>query len=723
MDARRRKLLVNLLQGGAFLGVASVLPGHADGQRASQRGMSSEEATRQEGKHDDAASGYDAPPIQVDSIDAMRRLETARLADGQRIEVTGYYLTTQGLGGGSFQWAAHSRQPADGGLSIAADGASDEAEGRFVRRVGSTLTPAMFGAMGDGSDQYHALARLAKAATDRRLAVTFPAGDYATSGTGLAFSGIAVSGAGPAHTTLRYTGHELGSLVEIHDGASIEGMTLDGNVSADPGTWTPRNYDAFTGCLPLDLRGRDVAARDIVCRRSPVACLRVEARGFKLENVRTEHARGNFGDGIFIVDSHDGLVERCEARDFTRIGFVTDTYGESPAFMLSERIDFIDCLAEHGHHASVDYGDAEYNAGYWAENSHQVTFSRCRSRNTTHHGFVATTGREPTLGSGHFTLRDCLAEDTEVGYLLSDLHDVPVRHTVTHCQARGVNKGFCIEMTLDASRLEGQHLATRLRGEKASGSSYALEGAGTIELARLEEVWQTFDATRQAHLGTTYASVVAAGGFKGRLHLRHFARQDTTPISIKLLGQSHLSAFSLADSHAELSHVPAESVELHGCHIEAGWIKAFDALEVAQCRLGDGTPRFDLFETTRRHRYHQCRFDFTPGGGQLYLHNVDKQNARRLVRFEGCHFRKDLARHGSMITLDAAPAVFHVAESNTLTFSDCRFDNTGARTDTPVVHTDQRPPQASLTGQDNRKNATIGALAAFAPATDFMAES
>ncbi|WP_419308105.1 hypothetical protein J8402_06695 [Chromohalobacter israelensis] len=714
MDARRRKLLVNLLQGGAFLGVAGVLPSHADGMRdASQRDMSLE----------GAASSYDAPPIQVDSIAAMRRLETSRLADGQRVEVTGYYLTTQGLGGGSFQWAAHSRQPEDGGLSIAAAGASEQAEGRFVRRVGSTLTPAMFGAMGDGSDQYAPLMRLAKAASTMGLAVTFPPGDYALSDTGVIFSGIAISGAGPARTTLRYTGHERGSLVVIRDGATIEGMTLDGNVSADPDTWTPRNYDAFTGCLPLDLRGRDVVARNVVCRRSPMACLRVEARGFKLENVRTHHARGNFGDGIFVVDSRDGSVERCEARDFTRIGFVSDTYGRSPIYMLSERIDFIDCLAENGHHGSYDYGGAELNAGYWAENSHAVRFIDCRSRETTHHGFVAATGRAPSQGTGHFSLQGCIAETTNIGFFLKDLHGIPVHHTITHCHAGEVEKGFCMELDLDASRLDGRHLTTRLRGEKASGSSYVLEGTGIIELAQIEESWQTFNATRQAHLGAPYASIVSARGFTGQLHLRHFTRQDATPISIKLLGQSHLLAFSLAESHAELSHVPAESVELHDCHIEAGWIKAFDALEVAQCRLGDGTPRFDLFETTRRHRYHQCRFDFTPGGGQLYLHNVDKQNARRLVRFEGCHFRKDLALHGSMITLDAAPAVFHVAESNTLTFSDCRFDNTGARTDTPVVHTDQRPPQASLTGQDNRKNATIDALAAFAPANDFMAES
>ncbi|MCK2042193.1 right-handed parallel beta-helix repeat-containing protein [Chromohalobacter sp. TMW 2.2308] len=701
--------MARLLQGGAVLTASGLLPTHAAGMEKRDK----EGKTTQEG----------AETLHADSIAEMQALDVTRLQDGQRIQVAGYHAG-ESLGGGSFIWYAHERREEDGGTCFRAH---DQADGRFLRRLDDTLTPGMFGARGDGSDQYLALKQLAKAANAQQRDIVFPEGDFASSGTGLRFTGIRVTGAGVTRTTLRYTSDTYGAFVAIHDGATLSGMTLDGNVSDDPARWSTANHDAFTGALPLDLLGHDVTAHDLVCRRSPRSCLRVGARNFVLRDVVAEHARGNYGDGIFIADSRDGIVERCQARDFTRIGFVTDTYGESPRNILSERIDFIDCLAENGHHASVDYGDDEYNAGFWAENSNDVRFINCRSRDTTHHGFVATTGRTPSQGTGHFTLRGCIAETTGDGYLLSDLNDTPVRHTVDDCLSRDIDRGFCIEMDLAASHLTGQRLCTKLRGSQRSGSSLLLTGDGHIDIRHFDETWQTFNASRHDSMRASYASIVSAAGFKGDLHLAHFQSRhgDTDePIAVgfKLIGQSHLRDFTLSATRARLFHVPAERISLHDCEISAGWVKAFETLDVDACRLGDGVPRFDIFDTTQHHRYRHCQFDFTPGGGHLYLHNSDKRNARHVVRFERCRFKKDLAQHGYMITLDAAPGVFMANESNYLTFRDCTFENTGQATETPAIRTLQRPPQASLTGYGNRKNAAIGTLTAFELDDDLMAD-
>ena len=704
MNTSRRRLLARLLQGGAVLTTAGLLPTHTIGM---------EKRDKKENMTQDGS----APSIQVASIAEMQSLDTARLKDGQHIQVAGYYAG-ETLGGGSFIWYAHERREEDGGTCFRAH---DKANGRFLRRLGDTLTPGMFGARGDGSDQHLALKRLAQAANTQKRDVVFPAGDFALSTTGLRFEGIRVTGAGASRTQIRYTGSALGSLVEIHDGAQISGFTLDGNVSEDPDAWTPRNYDAFTGCLPLNMQGSDVGAQDMVCRGSPVPCVRVVARHFTLCDVIAERARGNFGDGIYIADSRDGLVERCQARDFTRIGFVS----ESPENTPSERIDFTDCFAENGHHASVDYGGDEYNAGFWAENSHAVRFIDCRSRDTTHYGFVATTGCVPSLGIAHFTLRGCNAEATAAGYLLSDLYGVPVRHAVESCLARDVDRGFCIEMKLAASSLTGQRLTTYLRGSRRSGNTLSLIGDGHIDIRHLDEVWQVFDKRRHESLRASYASIVAEGEFKGTLQLAHLQSRhgDTNnTVGIKLISQSHLRDFTLSGTHARLFHVSAERISLHDCEVPAGWIKAFATLDVDACRLGDDVPRFDIFDTTQHHRYRHCRFDFTPGGGHLYLHNNDKRNSRHVVRFERCHFKKDLAQHGSMITLDAAPGVFLANESNYLTFRDCTFENTGHATDTPAIRTLQRPPQASLAGHGNRKNANINALAAFELDDDLMAD-
>ncbi|MCK2047141.1 MULTISPECIES: right-handed parallel beta-helix repeat-containing protein [Chromohalobacter] len=701
--------MARLLQGGAVLTASGLLPTHAAGMEKRDK----EGKTTQEG----------AETLHADSIAEMQALDVTRLQDGQRIQVAGYHAG-ESLGGGSFIWYAHERREEDGGTCFRAH---DQADGRFLRRLDDTLTPGMFGARGDGSDQYLALKQLAKAANAQQRDIVFPEGDFASSGTGLRFTGIRVTGAGVTRTTLRYTSDTYGAFVAIHDGATLSGMTLDGNVSDDPARWSTANHDAFTGALPLDLLGHDVTAHDLVCRRSPRSCLRVGARNFVLRDVVAEHARGNYGDGIFIADSRDGIVERCQARDFTRIGFVTDTYGESPRNILSERIDFIDCLAENGHHASVDYGDDEYNAGFWAENSNDVRFINCRSRDTTHHGFVATTGRTPSQGTGHFTLRGCIAETTGDGYLLSDLNDTPVRHTVDDCLARDVARGFCIEMSLAASRLTGQRFTTLLGDSRRTGNTLSFTGDGHIDIRDIDETWQTFYPRRYESIRARYASVVAAGNFKGELHLAHFQSRhgDTDePIAVgfKLIDQSHLRNFTLSATRARLFHVPAERISLHDCEISAGWVKAFETLDVDACRLGDGVPRFDIFDTTQHHRYRHCQFDFTPGGGHLYLHNSDKRNARHVVRFERCRFKKDLAQHGYMITLEAAPGVFMANESNYLTFRDCTFENTGQATDTPAIRTLQRPPQASLTGYGNRKNDAIGTLTAFELDDDLMAD-
>ncbi|MCI0511142.1 hypothetical protein C8E00_101561 [Chromohalobacter marismortui] len=709
MNTSRRRLLVRLLHGSVVLTASGLVPGHALGMEKGER----------KGNTPHGETGA----IQVDSIADMQTLDAGQLRDGQRIEVAGFHPGDP-LGGGRFIWYANEQRTEDGGTSFSAHG---QAGGRFLRRLDDTLTPAMFGARGDGSDQYPALKQLARAASVQRRDVIFAAGDYASSGTGLRFTGIRVTGAGVTRTTIRYTGDTRGSLVEIEDGATLSGMTLDGNVSDDPIRWSTANHDAFTGCLPLDLMGHDVTAHDLVCRRSPLACLRVGAHHFVLRDIVAEHARGNYGDGFFIVDASDGLVERCQARDFTRIGFVSDTYGESPEHILSERIDFVDCVAENGHHASIDYGDDEYNAGFWAENSNNVRFIDCRSRNTTHHGFVATTGRTPALGVGSFSLRGCIAETTGDGYLLSDLHGIPVRHSVDDCLARDVARGFCIEMDLPASRLTGQRLTTLLHGRRRSGNTLSLMGDGHIDIRHIDETWQRFHPRRHESIRASYASVVAADGFKGTLHLAHFQSRhgDTdapAAVGFKLIGPSHLRACTLSDIHARLFHIPAERISLHDCEISAGWVKAFETLDVDACRLGDGVTRFDIFDTTQQHRYRRCRFDFSPGGGHLYLHNSDKRNPRHVASFDTCRFRKNLAEHGPMIILDAAPGVFLAKQSNILTFRDCTFENTGRTTDIPAIRTHQRPPQTALIGHGNRKNATLGNLTAFELDDGLMAD-
>lgn len=85
-----------------------------------------------------------------------------------------------------------------------------------------------------------------------------------------------------------------------------------------------------------------------------------------------------------VQKSHDVKFTNCVAEDYTRIGFVTD--------LGVHNVSYSQYFASNGHHASVMFGGAESNAGFWSEQSENVTFSQCLAENNTHIGFVAVPG-------------------------------------------------------------------------------------------------------------------------------------------------------------------------------------------------------------------------------------------------------------------------------------------------------------------------------------------
>ncbi len=617
MDSSRRNVLIRLLQTGALVAVAGKSLADGSGEEKATgmpyRGaetVAEELHTSQAFRKANEAKtiGFTEAHqdiLHVDSITALLALNTSRLVSGQRIKVRGYYAESC-TGGGIFAWAPANRQATDSGTVLAPTNSTD---GRFLRLIRGPLTPQLFGARGDGSDQYKALRALANLASSKRLNVHFPAGDYASSGYGLSFRGIELSGDGEDNTFIRYTGSDSGTLVEIVDGASISGLTLDGNVTPDPPTWNAGNYDAFIGCRPLDLRGRNVVARDLLCINSPTACLRVEAENFLVNNVRTRRARGNHGDGIFVVNSRNGRIENCHAYDFTRIGFVSDTYGDSPKKVLSLSITFVGCLAEYGHDASVLYDSTEYNAGFWSENSSDVAFIDCHSSNTTHMGFTATSGRRPLDGPVTYSLNSCTAERTKTGFLLGDLYQVPVRHSLVDCMALDIDKGFSIEMFETTSHLSAEALQTRIRGDSKGSSSFALEGKGSIHLMRITEQWSKFHVDYFADTNTRYGAVSALGGFRGKLWLTAFTSHGpdgALPANIKLQGASRLSEFYLVDSYARLGKGPTERAEAERCTLQLGRVSPFTELSIRDSRISGYLARISVHETTARHVYTRC---------------------------------------------------------------------------------------------------------------------
>lgn len=174
-------------------------------------------------------------------------------------------------------------------------------------------------------------------------------------------------------------------------------------------------------------------------KNSFFSTLRIEAESsfITVDNCRMLHARGNFGDAVYVQKSHDVKFTNCVAEDYTRIGFVTD--------LGVHNVSYSQCFASNGHHASVMFGGAESNAGFWSEQSENVTFSQCLAENNTHIGFVAVPGGDaPSLSNrAAFIFQSCTASATEIGFVSGTYwKERPAAVTIEGCVSMNNARGF-----------------------------------------------------------------------------------------------------------------------------------------------------------------------------------------------------------------------------------------------------------------------------------------
>lgn len=167
----------------------------------------------------------------VDTIADLRALEP--VVDGQQCELLGH--TVAGIGGGMFYADYSSGAADDNGATIVTTGGR-----RWVRRLGSFVSPAMFGAIGDGvvddTDAVQAAIDAASAATG---VVEFGAGTFSI-GIITPKSNVTLVGGGAATTVVVqqpsaaniFTGFYLngGQLENFH----VRDVRFDGNRVANP---------------------------------------------------------------------------------------------------------------------------------------------------------------------------------------------------------------------------------------------------------------------------------------------------------------------------------------------------------------------------------------------------------------------------------------------------------------------------------------------------------
>lgn len=252
---------------------------------------------------------------------------------------------------------------------------------------------------------------------------------------------------GEVGTIIKYSGTAyLNGLITATsiDNIIFQNIIVDGNCSADPIIWNSSNYNSFTGCAGITIVSSDNASIINCHAQNNVQ------HGFKVDgctnamlfNCTTNRNRGNFGDG-FYNNSVIGLqLVDCKAYDFTRIGFVVDTYGSSP--LTSYDIKMSNCHAEYGHDASVLYGGGEYNSGVWMENTANAELVNVSVYNMTHRGINLCSGVKnngvPTRYA-HFAVNNCQCFNTGIGVQAYSLSSYPVAVTVNNFHAENVSQG------------------------------------------------------------------------------------------------------------------------------------------------------------------------------------------------------------------------------------------------------------------------------------------
>lgn len=367
----------------------------------------------------------------------------AQLRANTQPEADVYLITDRGHEG-HFAYDASDTASADNTGTVLVT-----AGGKRFKRLPETefVSVKWFGAKGDGTTDDSAAIQAANAyAASVHSALCFPHGTFRGSGlkpttSWYSFENAVIRSNAPVQPS---TFHGDFVKVEGQSNLVFEGLTFDGNVSADPATWSAATYNAFSGSVAFYLlNAQQIKLRNCTFQNTFFSTIRmVGCHAIEVESCTMRHARGNFGDAVYVQGSYDVKFDRCFAEDYTRIGFVTD--------LGVRNVFYSQCYAKNGHHASLLYGGAENNAGFWSEMSESISFSQCVAENNTHRGFTCVTAHSPGAVQDQkqtpvssFLFDSCLSiNNADLGFVMNGYGHQLIAVTCRGCYSFGSNFGF-----------------------------------------------------------------------------------------------------------------------------------------------------------------------------------------------------------------------------------------------------------------------------------------
>ncbi|WP_409341704.1 glycosyl hydrolase family 28-related protein [Paenibacillus sp. MBLB4367] len=417
----RRKLLASIGMAGAALATTGLINGALTKAYA-----------------DPAESRTKVKDLMNMSMVALTTIAQLRAITQPEADV---YLITDRGHEGHFAYDASDTTSADNTGTVLVT-----AGGKRFKRLPETefVSVKWFGAKGDGTTDDSAAIQAANAyAASVHSALCFPYGTYRGSGLRPTTSWYSFENAVIRSNASVQPSTFHGDFVKVEGQSNLvfEGLTFDGNVSADPSTWSAATYNAFSGSVAFYLlNASQIKLRNCIFQNSFFSTIRmVGCHAIDVESCTTRKARGNFGDAVYVEGSYDVKYDRCHAEDYTRIGYVTESGTSS--------VTYSQCYAYNGHNGSIMYGGAESNAGFWSEQSENVSFSQCVAENNAHRGFVCVTMHASTITKqtevAAFMLDSCLSiNNLDYAFVMNGAtHDV-ISVSCNGCYAYGSNFGF-----------------------------------------------------------------------------------------------------------------------------------------------------------------------------------------------------------------------------------------------------------------------------------------
>jgi len=581
----------------------------------------------------------------------------------------------------------------------------------------------MFGIPDDGDenqDVTEMLQRLAKAAAEKKLPVRLGSRVYLTNGDTIEFrTPVSGTGTNDGDTLIKSTSQSAaGHIVKISGSGGMENLRIDGNVSADPKIWKAGNYDSFVGSEGLLVDADRVTINNVVVQNVRWAGFKVQLGHKKIafENCRAVRCRGTFGDGFIVMASEDVKFRNCHAYDFTRIGFVADTYGEAPGTYCAA-VSYEDCTAEYGHNASLLHGGGEYNSGWWCEQCHGVTHSNCRVKNVTHRGFTGTTGHHLASldAPSHYRYDRCTVSKAESGFVVVGLGAVPIKAVLTDCSAEVEGSTGFGAGAIVGDKIYLKNCQSRLSGSTNIRVSLRV-GVGDVVVDGFLETWVTLNSADRDNIERYYGSVghfnssprkVAVKGWKtfdnegrqiGTVYKFLWSASDS--LELKIDGGLIRGVLTVCKSFV------AQDVDFE----RVNYLRASERAFIRGGRLSgqNALPALVVMKSTKSVILEDVLLNFE-GGGYLYLYNMSSNDPWPKVSLHRCAIIKDFAAAGYAIKINGDRPYGDVADYNQIAITDCMFLNTGEATRNSIFHIDGGTA-ARIVGRGNRKSGSLLAI-------------